>query len=121
MGLNSKNARNFSKKKPNDEKNSKNPRFLWSKKRTIWFSNSLPSKIPSVMLKTDAISSSETKLSSKVKSRNSLSDLKTKKNSPTNSAVRNESSKTKSPNSKKDIDDLELTLAKVEKEKHATE
>merc|ERR1712223_204385 len=99
--LNSKNARNSSKKKPNDEKNSKKLKFPWSRKRTTWSSNLLPSKIPSVMLKTDVISSSETKSSSKVKSRNSPNDLKTKKNSPTNSSVKNESSKTKSPNSRK--------------------
>merc|ERR1712050_341979 len=85
--LNSKNARNSSKKKPNDERNSKKPKSPWSKKRTTWSSSLLPSKTPSVMLKTDAISSSETKSSSKVKSRNS--------------PVKNESSKTKSPNSKK--------------------
>merc|ERR1712178_506588 len=98
---NSKNARNSSKKKPNDERNSKKPKFLWFKKRTTWSSSLLPSRTPSVMLKTDVISSFETKSSSKVKSKNSLSDLKTKKNSPTNSSVKNESSKTKSPNSKK--------------------
>merc|ERR1712178_452225 len=98
---NSKNARNSSKKKPNDERNSKKPKFPWFKKRTTWSSSLLPSRTPSVMLKTDVISSSETRSSSKVKSRNSLSDLETKKNSLTNSSVKNESSKTRSPNSKK--------------------
>merc|ERR1712223_1581212 len=119
--LNSKNARNSSKKKPNDEKNSKKLKFPWSRKRTTWSSNLLPSKIPSVMLKTDVISSSETKSSSKVKSRNSPSDLKTKKNSPTNSSVKKRKLEDEVSELKKDIDDLELTLAKVEKEKHATE
>merc|ERR1712066_653992 len=110
-----------SKKKPRGERNSRNPRFVLYKKRTTWLSKPKPIRTPSPMLKTDAISSSETRSNLKENAKNFKNDLKTKKNSPTNLLVKKRKLEDEVSELKKDIDDLELTLAKVEKEKHATE
>merc|ERR1711976_42960 len=101
MGKNSKKPRNNSKKRPRGERSLKKPRSLSSKRKTTCLSKLKPIKTLWPTLKTDAISSFETRSNSKVKSRSSKNDLKTKKSSPTNLSVKNESSKTKSPNSKK--------------------